>query len=85
MTLVACVQYFAFCLIGTRKFLIGVGSWSYLVLSPVHGESQTSLPGNICLKRKIRVGVFQKPRLEWSVPQERQGSASQICLLSKLP
>ena len=57
MTPVACVKDFAFCLGGPIVFMLRFGSWNYWVLSPVNDKSQVSLPGTICLKLKIQVGV----------------------------
>ena len=45
MNPVACVQDFSFFLVGTRRFLIGIGSRHSCVISTVHGESLMSLPG----------------------------------------
>ena len=69
MNPVPCVQDFTLCLRGPSKFLLGVGSCHSWVLPPVHGESQTSLNGTICLEWTIWVWVCQHTCLEWSVPR----------------
>ena len=85
MTPVSCVQAFAFWLGVPSGFLLGVVSWNYWILSPVHGKSQMSLPGTIFLKLTIRVWVCRPPRLKYSLSREIQGTAGQRCLTRGLP